>query len=114
MSALIEAVLKDGGGLSDLEIKIFGGASMFAASNDVGAANVRFAHQFLAANGLKAESEDTGGTRGRRIHYMPTTGRDRRWFLCAQLPELDLSILSQNDPVQAFSFFPKPPSAKAI
>ncbi|MCS6757939.1 MAG: hypothetical protein MO852_01620 [Candidatus Devosia euplotis] len=60
---------------SNLEIKVFGGGKINAALDDVGRKSIEFVHDFLAAEGYKAASEDLGGTYARRVLLRPYSGR---------------------------------------
>lgn len=76
MEQLINTVLSRGTGRkSNLEIKVFGGGNINSALNDVGAKNIEFVREFLAAEGYKAAAEDLGGTYARRALFKPKTGR---------------------------------------
>ena len=81
METLINAVLKSGCRRADLEIKLFGGANFNAGPSMVGSKNAAFARDYLKAEGFKAVVEDLGGQFGRRIHYMPSTGKVQRLLL---------------------------------
>jgi len=81
MENLINEVLKSGCRRQDLEIKVFGGANMYAGSNEVGPKNGRFALTYLQNEGLRVAATDLGGTQGRRIHYWPETGKVKRLLL---------------------------------
>lgn len=77
MEQLINRILGGGGNRADLEVKIFGGARVLAATTDVGQTNVQFVRQFLKQEGLKVISEDVGNITPRHIQYFPTTGKVR-------------------------------------
>jgi chemotaxis protein CheD len=77
MEQLINKILGAGGTRADLEVKIFGGARVLAATTDVGHHNVIFVRDFLKREGLKVVSEDVGNVTPRHIQYFPTTGKVR-------------------------------------
>jgi len=77
MEQLINKVLSAGGTRADLEVKIFGGARVLAATTDVGQHNVEFVRAFLKEEGLKVSSEDVGNITPRHIQYFPLTGKVR-------------------------------------
>lgn len=85
MEALINEVLKSGCRRIDLEIKLFGGATMGIAQSQVGHLNGAFARDYLASEGLILISSDLGGPYGRRIHYCPATGKVQRRLLQDQI-----------------------------
>lgn len=81
MEALINAVLRTGCSRSDLEVKLFGGASMFGTVNDVGRKNAAFARHYLEAEQIRVTAADLGGDLGRRIEYSPANGKVQRLVL---------------------------------
>ena len=81
MEALINAILKSGCARSDLEIKLFGGASFTSGPSMIGQKNRDFALRYLKEEGLRVVAMDLGGAFGRRIHYHPATGKVARLFL---------------------------------
>ncbi len=63
----------------ELEIKLFGGADVLASCDrggkpTVGRLNYIAAEETLVEEGLTISASDTGGTRGRRIHFHTGTG----------------------------------------
>jgi len=76
MEQLINKVLTSGSGRkANLEIKVFGGGKINASLDDVGAKNIEFVREFLAAEGYTLVSEDLGGTFARRVLFKPHSGR---------------------------------------
>ncbi|WP_375452393.1 chemotaxis protein CheD [uncultured Devosia sp.] len=76
MEQLINKVLSQGTGRkSNLEIKVFGGGKINAALDDVGAKNIEFVREFLAAEGYGLANEDLGGNYARRVLFKPHSGR---------------------------------------
>jgi chemotaxis protein CheD len=76
MEQLINKVLSQGTGKkSNLEIKVFGGGKINASLDDVGAKNIEFVREFLAAEGYPVASEDLGGSYARRVLFKPHSGR---------------------------------------
>ena len=60
---------------ANLEIKVFGGGKINAALDDVGAKNIDFVREFLAAEGYLVAKEDMGGNYARRVMFKPASGR---------------------------------------
>jgi chemotaxis protein CheD len=85
MEQLINKILSGGGVRADLEVKIFGGARVLAATTDVGQHNVIFVRDFLRQEGLKIVSEDVGDTTPRHVQYFPLSGRVRVKHLAGAL-----------------------------
>jgi len=76
MEQLINKVLTRGtGDKANLEIKVFGGGKINAALDDVGAKNIEFVREFLAAEGYGLSGEDLGGNFARRVLFKPNSGR---------------------------------------
>lgn len=75
MEQLINDILKAGGRKDRLEIKIFGGANVLAASTDIGGRNAEFVESYLATEGLPVAASHLRGRLPRRIHYFPEHGK---------------------------------------
>lgn len=77
MEVLINGLLKRGARRSNLEAKVFGGARVLSGATmlAIGDNNIAFVNEFLRVEGIPVVSKDVGGTRSRRIHYQPSTGR---------------------------------------
>jgi len=81
MEVLINDLMKAGAARSRLQAKLFGGAKMIAALNDIGASNAGFARTFLADEGIAVVSDSLGGVKARRVEFWPATGRARQRFV---------------------------------
>lgn len=77
MEALINAIIKLGGDKRRLEVKLFGGGKVLDISSDVGARNVAFVEEYVAAEGLQVTSRDLGNDYARKVLYDPISGRAR-------------------------------------
>ena len=77
MEVLINGLLKRGAKRGNLEAKVFGGARVLSGATmlAIGDGNIAFVEDFLKREGIPVVSKDVGGTRSRRIHYQPATGR---------------------------------------
>jgi chemotaxis protein CheD len=78
MEKLINEILKNGGKRENLEVKLFGGASIFNSSIKIGDINIDFIHDYIKKESLNVVSEDLGGTHARRILYWPVSGKALR------------------------------------
>lgn len=78
MELLINGLLKLGAARPRLEAKLFGGARTMHGLGDYGAANARFAQEFLRREGIQVMGGSLGGETGRRIQFWPATGRVRQ------------------------------------
>lgn len=74
MEMLINSLLRLGADKSRLQAKLFGGAAMNQLMAKVGEQNAQFALSFLADEGIPCVAQSLGGTEGRKIRYVPTTG----------------------------------------
>jgi chemotaxis protein CheD len=73
---LINELLKRGAKRGYLEVKVFGGGHVLpGVAGDVGKSNVEFVRQYLRDEGLPIRAEDVGGNCGRRLRYVPSTGK---------------------------------------
>jgi chemotaxis protein CheD len=78
MELLINGLLKLGAARHRLEAKLFGGARTMNVLGDFGAANARFAQEFLRREGIPVTGGSLGGETGRRIQFWPVDGRVRQ------------------------------------
>ena len=78
--AMIQAFLSHKVSLSELEVKLFGGATLIGNPvddgnvNSVGALNVAAARQIIAESGLVLHAVDVGGHAGRKLIFSTQTG----------------------------------------
>ena len=54
---------------------------MVASFADIGAANAKFANEFLELEGIKILNFSTGGVLGRRLKFWPATGRASQMYM---------------------------------
>ena len=77
---MITRFLNMGASLSELEVKLFGGADMFLGSFaagrmlHIGSQNVEMAGLKLQEFALEPKSVDTGGSRGRKLYFETVSG----------------------------------------
>ena len=81
MEELINGLIKLGGSRDRFETKIFGGGNVINNSAMIGTKNIQFVKDYLKSENIPLESEDTGGTHPRRIHYFSGTGKVMRRVL---------------------------------
>ena len=77
---LIEDILARGAAKQRLTAKIFGGANTilaFMPKKPIGAQNVEVAREILGRHGIEIVAEQTGGRRGRKLHFDTSTGAVR-------------------------------------
>ncbi|MFM8748336.1 MAG: chemotaxis protein CheD [Aestuariivirga sp.] len=78
MELLINGLLNKGAMRHRLQAKLFGGARTMRGLGDYGAANIKFAQDFLGREGIAIVGGSLGGDAGRRIQFWPATGRVRQ------------------------------------
>ncbi len=85
MEMLINEIIRGGARKSDLEVKVFGGAQILAGKDlpSIGAKNGEFVLGYLKEEGLTVQAADLGGTRARRVFFLPATGNVRVQYLSA-------------------------------
>ncbi len=106
MELLINGLLKKGAQKHRIEAKIFGGASMMGNLRDIGAANARFAHDFLKDEGIPCVAESVGGTSARRIRFWPTSGRVRQLLVSGNIePVEQVAPRAPSKPAQEIVLF---------
>ena len=81
MELLVNGLIKRGARRNHLQVKLFGGAKMYAGGKEIGLANARFAEWFMQSEKFPVVSRCLGGQRGRKIRFWPCTGRAQRQFL---------------------------------
>lgn len=86
MERLINDILSRGGRRQNLEIKVFGGATMIGTGAHVGTRNVAFVESYLHAERLPIAASHLRGAHARRIIYDPKTGRVRMLELQRDIP----------------------------
>jgi len=79
MELLIGDLLKLGGGKTNLSAKVFGGGhvlnSVPQTAKNVPQANIDFVKAFLSMEGIPVVNSDVGGRYGRKVLYLPSTGK---------------------------------------
>ena len=87
MEKLINALLRKGAQREQLEAKLFGGASVVRSLSDIGQSNGEFAKAFLRDEGIRLVAENLGGTQGRRVRFVPSSGRAQVMLMRAMQDE---------------------------
>lgn len=83
MERLINRLMAVTGRRDRLRAKVFGGANVTPAKNDIGARNVEFVNDYLATEGIPAVGWDVGGEMPRAVRFQPVTGRAVRRLIGA-------------------------------
>jgi chemotaxis protein CheD len=83
MELLINTLIRNGARRDRLEAKLFGGGRMVPGLTDIGAANGRFAEDFLRREGIRYLGGSLGGDHGRKIRVWPVSGQVQQMKLPA-------------------------------
>jgi chemotaxis protein CheD len=76
MERLINDILKLGGRRDSLEVKLVGGGKVLDGMDiDIGARNIEFVRNYVAAEGFGIAGEDLGDIYPRKVHYAPDSGK---------------------------------------
>lgn len=75
MEMMLNEMFNRGATRGALRVKLFGGAKMFVSNTQPGEENIRFTREFVKAEGYPVIAEDLGGSKARRVHFEPCTGR---------------------------------------
>lgn len=75
MELLINNLIRAGARRDRLEAKLFGGGRMVPGLTDIGAANARFAEDFLRRESISYLGGSLGGDHGRKIRVWPVSGQ---------------------------------------
>lgn len=83
MELLINSLIRAGARRDRLEGKLFGGGRMVPGLTDIGAANGRFAEEFLRRENIRYLGGSLGGDHGRKIRVWPVSGQVQQMKLPA-------------------------------
>ncbi len=98
---LISDMEKKGAVFSRCTAKVFGGGNIFNTEEPqsgralVGAANIKFAFDYLKAHKIEVKSSDTGGNLPRKIFFDPVTSKVFLKHIDSRTPEDDNFIKSK-------------------
>lgn len=95
MEKLINGMIKRGCARERMEIKVFGGANVTSARNEIGTENSDFVLRYLAEEGLPCAAQDLRGPYPRRIVYFPMTGKVVRRLLTGR--DQDTAVREESD-----------------
>ena len=90
---LINHLIARGGLRGRLEIKVFGGGTMFQSQSRIGDINADFVESYLEAEGLPIIAADLRGNQARKIRYNGVTGQVQM----KKLPRPDTAIFDQEE-----------------
>ncbi|WP_341366817.1 chemotaxis protein CheD [Yoonia sp. BS5-3] len=81
MEMLINRLVRAGARRNCLQSKVFGGAAVSNFASDIGKKNGDFAINFLNTEGIPCLGQSLGGTKARRVRFVPTTGSAQMLFV---------------------------------
>lgn len=102
MEELINALLRKGADRRRLEVWLFGGASVLGKNTGIGAANSVFALEFTKTEGFTLRGSDLGGTRGRRVSFIPSTGETHVELMQSAVEEKPIIARRQAPDIELF------------
>ena len=98
MDLLINSLIHAGARRDRLEAKLFGGGRMVPGLTDIGAANGRFAEDFLRREGIRYLGGSLGGNSGRKLRVWPVSGQVQQMKLpAAAVQEAPVSLSGRPD-----------------
>lgn len=77
MELLINAMMQRGAVRGRLRAHLYGGANIIAGLGQIGSNNAAFARNFMETEGISIGRCELGGTRARKVEFMPYEGRVR-------------------------------------
>lgn len=77
MELLINGLMQRGAVRHRLRAHLYGGANIIAGLGSIGSNNAVFARQFMKTEGIAVGRSELGGTRARKVEFMPYEGRVR-------------------------------------
>mgnify|MGYP002641492342 CR=1 FL=1 len=81
---LLDSLLEKGSAIQNIQAQVFGGADVLNMQKNhfnIGARNIKQAHEMLTEIGIPVTAESTGGSRGRKILFYPHKGEIRLKYL---------------------------------
>lgn len=77
MELLINAMMKAGASRERLVAHLYGGANIIAGLGTIGSSNALFARRFMETEGIAVRHCDLGGSKARKVEFLPFDGRVR-------------------------------------
>ena len=86
MELLINAMMQQGAARTRLRAHIYGGATIVAGLGGIGSENAAFAKRFIQTEGIAIGHVDVGGTRARKVEFLPYDGKARAQLVAQAVP----------------------------
>ena len=92
MELLINALMARGASRSRLRAHLYGGANIVSRLGPIGSSNAEFARRFVETEGIVVGHSDLGGTRARRVDFLPYEGKVRSFAVADAPPPETLPV----------------------
>jgi chemotaxis protein CheD len=102
MELLINEMMRKGARRDTLRAQMYGGANVVAGLSDVGQRNIAFANRFLAEEGIALGHSDVGGTKARRVEFLPYDGRARCSLVTDPVPVAAVKVRLPQSELELF------------
>lgn len=86
MELLINAMMQKGAVRTRLRAHIYGGATIVAGLGGIGNENAAFAKRFIQTEGIAIGHVDVGGSRARKVEFLPHDGKARAMLVAQAVP----------------------------
>ncbi|AGH49054.1 CheD, stimulates methylation of MCP protein [Sphingomonas sp. MM-1] len=98
MELLINRMMQQGAARNRLRAHLYGGANIIAGLGAIGSSNAAFARRFMETEGIAVGRCELGGTKARKVEFMPYEGRVRSSVVAdAPPPVLNIKPLAPPD-----------------
>lgn len=101
MELLINAMMKRGATRNGFRAHLYGGANIVAGLGSIGSSNAAFARRFLETEGIAIGHVDVGGTRARKVEFLPYEGKARSTAV-ADAPPIALPVTPRGGELELF------------
>lgn len=102
MELLINAMMSSGAVRGRMRAHLYGGANIISGLGPIGSANAAFAQRFVRMEGIAVGHVDTGGTRARRVEFLPYEGRARATCVAEAPPPAPVSLPAYGGELELF------------
>ncbi|WP_380874066.1 putative chemoreceptor glutamine deamidase CheD [Sphingomonas sp. DBB INV C78] len=97
MELLINAMMQRGATRTRLRAHLYGGANIIAGLGSIGSSNAAFARRFMETEGIEIGRCELGGTRARKVEFMPYEGRVRSQLVADAAPVMPVKPVALPD-----------------
>ena len=90
-------MMQNGAVRTRLKAHLYGGANIIAGLGAIGSSNAAFARRFMETEGIEIGRCELGGTRARKVEFMPYEGRVRSQLVADAAPILPVKPVALPD-----------------